>query len=359
MDRSGQAFEDTVNSLAGALHHAGQALSEAATAVALVMSAEREALELRKLEEATGTSTPGSQSDFQRGFEAGKSTKLSLVRALSDCITRVHQRRVRMSDTLGEIAGILEKEMGLDSGTMWPEKLSLNVASQNHPGLSLLMRIILEVKKRGEANPDDVFVTMTRAVEQMAGLAEGAIWPDGTDVVWAVAGAEVKAVVPPKKRYVVGFLFTADLQHVVLIRKKRPEWQAGKLNGIGGHIEDGETPEAAMRREFKEEAGMQVDQWKHFTTLSDAANRFSVDWFWSVESSMAESTRLMSPTDETACWVPVETVLDVKTATQQGIELMIPNLRWLIPMALNDFLGRDVCTLFNIVEEEHSGERHD
>lgn len=54
--------------------------------------------------------------------------------------------------------------------------------------------------------------------------------------------------------YVVGFLFEADLQRVLLRLKARPAWQRGKLNGIGGKVEEGETPLYAMRREGREEA---------------------------------------------------------------------------------------------------------
>ena len=35
--------------------------------------------------------------------------------------------------------------------------------------------------------------------------------------------------------YACGFLFSDDRRHVVLIRKRRPAWQAGKLNGVGGN----------------------------------------------------------------------------------------------------------------------------
>lgn len=56
------------------------------------------------------------------------------------------------------------------------------------------------------------------------------------------------------KRYVLGFAF-AGLD-VVLIQKARPSWQAGRWNGIGGHIEEGEEPVAAMVREFQEETGV-------------------------------------------------------------------------------------------------------
>lgn len=86
--------------------------------------------------------------------------------------------------------------------------------------------------------------------------------------------------------YVCGFMMTWDLQQFLLIRKTHPEWQAGKLNGIGGKIEKKhhviateqessksdagywlmETPQEAMIREFHEETGMTTkrDRWHCF-----------------------------------------------------------------------------------------------
>jgi hypothetical protein len=58
---------------------------------------------------------------------------------------------------------------------------------------------------------------------------------------------------PVKDRYVLGFVFSEDSSRVLLVWKNRPAWQAGKLNGIGGKIEAGETPLQAMQREFREE----------------------------------------------------------------------------------------------------------
>src|SRR5574339_145798 len=71
-------------------------------------------------------------------------------------------------------------------------------------------------------------------------------------------------------RYVVGFMFDENEEHVLLIRKTHPDWQAGKLNGIGGRIEDGESAREAMQREFKEEVGVDHEDWKHYCVLSDA-----------------------------------------------------------------------------------------
>jgi 8-oxo-dGTP diphosphatase len=69
-------------------------------------------------------------------------------------------------------------------------------------------------------------------------------------------------------RYVVGFAFGPHMNSVLLIEKTHPEWQKGKWNGIGGHIEDGETPIVAMVREAHEETG--IDRgfgWQHYATM--------------------------------------------------------------------------------------------
>ncbi|MBQ3569573.1 MAG: NUDIX domain-containing protein [Methanocorpusculum sp.] len=74
------------------------------------------------------------------------------------------------------------------------------------------------------------------------------------------------------RTYVLGFIFTADesgLLDVLLIRKHRPEPQVGKLNGIGGKVEDGELPVLAMCRECEEEIRLTFHQhdWTEFGTV--------------------------------------------------------------------------------------------
>jgi 8-oxo-dGTP pyrophosphatase MutT (NUDIX family) len=60
------------------------------------------------------------------------------------------------------------------------------------------------------------------------------------------------------KKYVVTFLFSPEFELVWLIEKQKPDWQKGCLNGIGGKIEDGETPIACAVRELQEESGISV-----------------------------------------------------------------------------------------------------
>ena len=73
-----------------------------------------------------------------------------------------------------------------------------------------------------------------------------------------------------KKTYVVGFLFNQDRNKVALIKKLKPQWQKGLLNGVGGKIEAGETSKEAMIREFREETGVDtsdLDIWDKYAVI--------------------------------------------------------------------------------------------
>lgn len=60
------------------------------------------------------------------------------------------------------------------------------------------------------------------------------------------------------KVYVLGFAFSDNLNHVLLIDKiKGPETAQG-LNGIGGEIKTGEFVIQAISRETKEETGLDI-----------------------------------------------------------------------------------------------------
>jgi 8-oxo-dGTP diphosphatase len=68
-------------------------------------------------------------------------------------------------------------------------------------------------------------------------------------------------------KYCLGFAFSLDRSKVLVIRKKRPAWQAGRLNGIGGKLESGETALVAMQRECQEETGLRISHWEYFATI--------------------------------------------------------------------------------------------
>lgn len=125
------------------------------------------------------------------------------------------------------------------------------------------------------------------------------------------------------KQYVAGLLFSEDRRFVALVEKNRPEWQAGKLNAIGGKIEDGEAPYQAMRREFEEETGVDRYDWKAFAILT---GKDFVVHFYAAFSDDVNKVRTME--DEDISLYVVRSVLDNPN--------LIPNLRVLIPLALDD-----------------------
>ena len=123
--------------------------------------------------------------------------------------------------------------------------------------------------------------------------------------------------------YVLGFAFSEDLKHVWLIRKQRPEWQRGLINGIGGKVEGLESPYEAMQREFKEEAGEHIVGWKQFAFMS--AGKANIVCFAAI---VPKDQRPQTMTDE---FVIVLSVTDVNTDRA----LMIGNIPWLVHMALS------------------------
>ena len=124
-------------------------------------------------------------------------------------------------------------------------------------------------------------------------------------------------------QYVCGFAFSHDLERIALIEKQKPDWQKGFLNGIGGKIEDHETPKQAMQREFLEEAGVDFVFWHPLCVIT--GSDWEVHFFYG----------LFQPTQFS----------EIKTVEQEKVLVInlkyfnqykvLQNLMWLVPMALH------------------------
>jgi 8-oxo-dGTP diphosphatase len=139
------------------------------------------------------------------------------------------------------------------------------------------------------------------------------------------------------KNYVVGFLFNGAIfqdgrysqgaTSVALIKKNRgPADMAGKLNGIGGKIEPGETPLVAMKREFFEETNAYIQGWTKFCELS--GNDWTVHFFRVFPEYFID---IKTTTDEVVGYYNVKDILE-----DRPYRKIMPNLSWLIPMALDE-----------------------
>ena len=124
--------------------------------------------------------------------------------------------------------------------------------------------------------------------------------------------------------YVLALLFTPERDRVVLMRKTRPAWQAGRVNALGGKLLPGESAADAARREVLEEAGVAVDGWEEFLVWEDPVYRMHALRAFDPAATAAHTAEdqevLLAPTDA----LPAE---------------LIENLRWLVPLALD----RDVA----------------
>ena len=126
------------------------------------------------------------------------------------------------------------------------------------------------------------------------------------------------------KKYVTGFLFSQDTNQIVLIKKINPQWQRGLFNGIGGKVEANETSIDAMVRECAEETGVitQPVDWQYFANVF-RPNGYDVDLYFA-RTDLALSAKTME----------AEEIHIMKvSAIPKNI---IPNLQWLIPLALDN-----------------------
>lgn len=119
--------------------------------------------------------------------------------------------------------------------------------------------------------------------------------------------------------YVLGFVFDIENPNLVaLIRKDRPEWQAGLLNGVGGKVEEGETPAFAMFREALEEISLCEEDWTYIGAMDGA------DWDMRVYRTDAHLSGLRQMESEELV------VCDYRELKEDEV---ITNLMWLVPYA--------------------------
>jgi 8-oxo-dGTP pyrophosphatase MutT (NUDIX family) len=147
------------------------------------------------------------------------------------------------------------------------------------------------------------------------------------------------------QNYVLGFLFSHNRDRVVLIRKSIPNtnhplhWMDGLLNGIGGKVEPGEMIFPAMRREFIEETGLDVDPWRYcgkIEFMGTGGMESVVNIFRAFTKEMPARGEIIQTTDE-----HVDVYQIYKLNKRQPNNRLDPdyrtvdNLRWIIPAALD------------------------
>ncbi len=140
----------------------------------------------------------------------------------------------------------------------------------------------------------------------------------------------------------LGYALSADRQSVLLVhRNNRPDDQHyGKYNGLGGKIEIGEDVAACMKRELREEAGIEaVTLVLRGTVNWPGFGKHGEHWLGFIfiipEWTGAPSTR---NEEGELVWVPIQRVLDsCGVETRRGASLpMWPGDRYFLPLVFGD-----------------------
>ena|SRR3989344_3732023 len=134
--------------------------------------------------------------------------------------------------------------------------------------------------------------------------------------------------------YALGFVFDASFEHVLLMHKSKPEWQAGKVNGLGGKVEAGENSIACMVREIQEEADLATKEGEWVP----AGEMRGVDWVVNVYGLVYKGAMndARSLEEERVEWFAVGALPAASIA----------NLVWIVPFVKNMLLKNDGANPF-------------
>lgn len=105
------------------------------------------------------------------------------------------------------------------------------------------------------------------------------------------------------QKYVLGFVFSKDMESVLLMHKNRPAWQNGLVNGLGGKVEEGEDTFDTVRREIQEESGLDISNDKWIKSGKVYSDSFTMDVFGTIYDGEQSGAKALE--DEPIEWFRV------------------------------------------------------
>ncbi len=105
--------------------------------------------------------------------------------------------------------------------------------------------------------------------------------------------------------------------------KKHQDVNKGKWIGIGGHIEDGETPDACVLREYKEETGLTIGGVSRRGELTFIYNGTESEHIY-VYTASSFSGSLTDCDEGELKWIPTAEIMDLNL--WEGDRLFLPLL---------------------------------
>ena len=95
--------------------------------------------------------------------------------------------------------------------------------------------------------------------------------------------------------------------------KKLHDPNSGKWIGIGGHFEEGETPEGCLLREVKEEAGVVLTSYQYLGVIVFDSDAYETEQMHLFTADAFEGDVDFDCDEGELAWVPVDQVMDLPT----------------------------------------------
>lgn len=131
------------------------------------------------------------------------------------------------------------------------------------------------------------------------------------------------------EKYVLAFIFDSNKENVLLIRKNRPEFLKGKLNGIGGKIEEGESELEAIKREVEEESGLVIEEstFKPLGLIQNSHNEEEDQFVVNVFFAKGNVFEAQTLTDEEVSVFNTKEAIERNDLNEQVKEILLTSLK--------------------------------
>lgn len=149
------------------------------------------------------------------------------------------------------------------------------------------------------------------------------------------------------EKYVVGFVFDQNGK-VILLRKTHPDWQAGKLNGVGGKCKPGEDDRVTMVREWQEEVEITNPLQRNVVVVPEFRWAGCID---GLERINALENNTTFSVDLYSCILPNSfSLYSIKALTEEKVEIVSIHDKNLME---NDFASYEIPSLLNLLWYGH------
>ncbi len=113
----------------------------------------------------------------------------------------------------------------------------------------------------------------------------------------------------------LGYVMSSDGQKTLLIHRnsRNNDFHLGKYNGLGGKLDPGEDVVAGLKREIREEAGLECEEVKLRGTISwPGFGKNGEDWFGFIfRIDRFHGTPLAENPEGALSWIAVDRILDL------------------------------------------------